>query len=265
MSMDRTAFLNRYDAEVRMRPEPLPPGFSYEWDGPVFRLLGPDQEAHSNAVIYARLDATTADAAIAGQIAFFGGKGRSFEWKHFSHDMPHDLDKRLSASGFKKQEPETLVAYDVTKGNPLREAPGDVRVIRLDDPSTFDVIAIVNEAVYGEADQARWLADVIADERRAAPHAISVYAAFAGGTPVSVGWMRYRTGERFGSLYGGSTLPEWRGKGIYSALVGARAQEARERGCTWLTVDCSAMSLPILQRRGFKTLAVTTPYIWSSP
>ena len=76
--------------------------------------------------------------------------------------------------------------------------------------------------------------------------------------------MRHRRGDPFGSLWGGSTLPEHRGRGIYSSLVAARAGEARERGCRWLTVDCSPMSLPILERRGFERLAVTTPFIWTS-
>jgi len=28
-------------------------------------------------------------------------------------------------------------------------------------------------------------------------------------------------------------------------------------------VDCSPMSLPILERRGFQRLSTTTPYVWS--
>jgi GNAT superfamily N-acetyltransferase len=123
----------------------------------------------------------------------------------------------------------------------------------------------VNGAVYGDAEHASWLARVIRDEKRADPDGISVYAAFADGTAVSVGWMRYRNGDAFGSLWGGSTLAEYRGQGIYSALVAERAKEARRRGGRWLTVDCSAMIRPILERRGFQPLAVTTPFIWSSP
>jgi hypothetical protein len=45
--------------------------------------------------------------------------------------------------------------------------------------------------------------------------------------------------------------------------VGARVAEAQGRGCRWLTVDCSPMSLPILVRCGFTPLARTTPYIWT--
>jgi GNAT superfamily N-acetyltransferase len=77
--------------------------------------------------------------------------------------------------------------------------------------------------------------------------------------------MRYRQGDAFGSLWGGATLAEYRGKGIYTAMVAERVKEARQRGGRWLTVDCSAMSLPILERRGFQKLAVITPFIWSRP
>ena len=259
-----TDILRRYDREARTRTDGMAPGFHVEWDGPVLRMRGPDRTASANAVLFARLDEAGADAAIARQVAFFAAAGRSFEWKHFSHDEPADLPARLTAAGFQVEEAETFVVLDLSR-EIVQPVPTGIEIRRLEDPATFAAISSVNEAVYGDSDHASWLARVVEEEKRADPDGISVYAAFADEAPVSVGWMRYRQGDAFGSLWGGSTLAEHRGKGIYSALVAERAREARQRGGRWLTVDCSPMSLPILERRGFQRLAVITPFIWSSP
>jgi GNAT superfamily N-acetyltransferase len=262
-SMTDRDLVRLYDAEVRARADHAAPGFRCEWDGPVLRMIGPDAEAFSNGVTYAKLDAANADAVIARQIAFFRGLGHAFEWKLFSYDEPADLAQRLRAAGFAPQDEETFVAFEVTREVAGPALATGVTIRRMDNPAEFGVIAMVNEAVYGDARHAQWLAEVIAEEKRGDPDSISVYAAFAGIEPISVGWMRHRRGDAFGSLWGGSTLPAWRGKGVYSGLVAARVAEARGRGCRYLTVDCSPMSLPILERRGFRRIATTTPFIWS--
>lgn len=259
--MDTAGILRLYDRDVRARLEAAP-GFAAAWDGPVLRIVGPDRAMHSNTVVLAHLDEGTADAAIARQIAFFGADGRAFEWKHFSHDRPADLPARLEAAGFVADPVETFVALDVAGDGPQPPLPPGIRVERIDDPAAFGVIEAVNGAVYGDPAHARWLVEVVAEEKRGDPDALSLHAAFAGETPVCVGWMRHRRGDAFGSLWGGATLPEHRGRGVYSAVVTARVAEARERGCRWLTVDCSPLSLPILERRGFRRLAAITPYIW---
>ena len=256
--------LRRHDREMRARPE-TGPGFRLSWDGPVLRMTGPDSRAHGNAVLAADLDEAGADAAIARQIAFFAADGRAFEWKHFSHDRPADLPRRLLAAGFRPDPPETFVAFDLEEPFRAPPPPPEIQIGRVDDPAGFGVIAAVNGAVYGDPDHARWLAEVTAAEKRAAPDRLSLHAAWADGVPVSVGWMRHRRGDAFASLWGGSTLPAWRGRGLYAALVVARADEARARGCGVLTVDCSPMSLPILERRGFRRLAAITPFIWRPP
>jgi GNAT superfamily N-acetyltransferase len=262
--MTPTDILSRYDREARRRTDGMAPGFHVEWDGPVLRMTGPDATPSANAVLFAQLDEASADEAIARQVAFFATAGRSFEWKHFSHDRPLDLPARLTAAGFEAAAPESFVVLDLSQ-EIVPPVPNGIEIRRLEDPAAFDAITAVNGAVYGDADHASWLARVIRDEKRADPDGISVFAAFADEAPVSVGWMRYRRGDAFGSLWGGATLAEYRGRGIYTVLVAERVKEARQRGGRWLTVDCSAMSLPILERRGFKRLAVTTPYIWSNP
>jgi GNAT superfamily N-acetyltransferase len=261
--MNTSDLLRLYDAQVRGWTGVPAPGFLIENDGPVVRLVGPGPEAHANAVLLANLTDDTVEPAIARQIDFFGGLGHAFEWKHFQHDWPGTLPKRLQVAGFMAHEPETFVALDVAQDLGAIALPNEIRVRHLDVPASFRAIAEIDRAVYGDEKHADWLVETITQEFQADPDAIQIYAAFAGDQPVSVGWMRHKRGDAFGSLWGGMTLPDWRGQRIYSALVLIRAWQARQRGCRWLTVDCRSMSLPILEGQGFQRLSVITPFIWS--
>jgi hypothetical protein len=55
-------------------------------------------------------------------------------------------------------------------------------------------------------------------------------------------------------LDGGATRPEARGRGLYTALVRARWDEAVRRATPALVVQAGEMSRPILERLGFRTL-----------
>jgi GNAT superfamily N-acetyltransferase len=70
-------------------------------------------------------------------------------------------------------------------------------------------------------------------------------------------------GTDFAGLWGGGTVPDWRGRGIFRALVAYRAGLAAERGYDYVQVDASLMSRPILLRLGFEPVAITTPYLWT--
>ena len=62
-------------------------------------------------------------------------------------------------------------------------------------------------------------------------------------------------GEHGVNLFGGSVLPEARGRGAYRALVRARWDAACERGTPALTVQAGRMSRPICERLGFEFVA----------
>jgi GNAT superfamily N-acetyltransferase len=74
--------------------------------------------------------------------------------------------------------------------------------------------------------------------------------------------VEFHPGTEFASLWGGGTLPGWRGRGVFRSLVAYRAALAADRGLRYLQVDASPESRPILHRLGFVELATTTPFIW---
>jgi GNAT superfamily N-acetyltransferase len=97
------------------------------------------------------------------------------------------------------------------------------------------------------------------------PEAITIVVADAGGEVVCAAWVRFAKGTDFATLWGGGTLPAWRGRGIYRAIVAYRANLAAARGFRYLQVDASDDSRPILERLGFVPVTTTTPFIWSPP
>jgi GNAT superfamily N-acetyltransferase len=98
---------------------------------------------------------------------------------------------------------------------------------------------------------------------REAPQSVAMVLAMAGNEPVCSARADFPPGSEFAGLWGGGTLPAWRGRGIYRALIAYRAGLAARRGYRYLTVDASADSEPILRRLGFRCLARTTPYQWT--
>ncbi|WP_026870790.1 GNAT family N-acetyltransferase [Inquilinus limosus] len=257
--MDTTEILRRFDTELRRAPVQADPAYRVEPLPDVTRIIGPGLGVHDNFVLWSRLDAASADAAIAREAAFFASEGRSVEWKLYGHDAPADLGQRLQAAGFVPEEPETLLALDLDGPLPSPVDPEGVTVERVVDPVRFGAIDDLMAAVYGADDD--WRSEVLGAEIAAAPDRLSVYLAMADGHCVSAGWIRFHPGTAFADLWGGSTRPHWRGRGIYRALVAKRAAEAKTRGFRFLTVDASPDSRPILERLGFRALTTTTPYV----
>jgi GNAT superfamily N-acetyltransferase len=124
----------------------------------------------------------------------------------------------------------------------------------------FERIDLLEAAVWGR-DSA--LVDDLERERAADPGALVVFVAEAEHEVVCAAWIRFPAGTEFGTLWGGSTLPAWRRRGIYRSLVAVRARLAAARGVRYLQVDASEESRPILERLGFVAVTTTTPYVWT--
>jgi GNAT superfamily N-acetyltransferase len=116
----------------------------------------------------------------------------------------------------------------------------------------------VHDEVFGEDHSA--LRTALLTGLAQQPSAAAAVVALAGQTPISAGRVEFHAGTDFASLWGGGTLPGWRGRGVFRSLVAHRAALAAARGFRYLQVDASADSRPILQRLGFVELATTTPF-----
>jgi GNAT superfamily N-acetyltransferase len=260
--MDIDEVLAAHDAQVR-RSLAVPTGFVAEDLGRVVRVTAPDG-SDSSFVEWSELDERTADAEIDAQLAYFAGRGQAFEWKTYGRDRPADLGARLTRAGLVAEEPEAFVVGDLTDvlaATAGHEAVDDV-VIRPADDADLPAMIRLSAAVW-DHDATAMLTELFA-ERDQDPGALRILVAEAGGRLVSDGWVRLPDND-FASLWGGSTLREWRHRGIYRALVRRRALLAAETGHRYLQVDCTPDSRPILERLGLRQLDTTTPYRWKPP
>lgn len=261
---DASELLAAYDAQLRDHVhDPLPSGASVEWDGPLRRLFGLGGRGF---VVYrdlGGLEGAALDDLIARQVRVFTERGERFEWKLHGHDRPPDLPRRLRAAGFVPEDEETVVVAQVDEvASPLR-LPEGVSVREVTERSDLDRIAAVQPAIWQEDEEPTWLAASLEAEKRADPKYLTVVVAEVDRTVVCAGWVRFEQGTDFVTLWGGGTVPAWRGRGVYRAMVAYRANLAAERGFRFIEVDASSDSRPILERLGFVAVTTTTPYVWS--
>jgi GNAT superfamily N-acetyltransferase len=160
------------------------------------------------------------------------------EWKYYSHDGP-ELRERLVAAGLEPEDEETVVVAEAASIPP--------------PPEDIELHIVTDEFV----DLA---ADVFGDRFELPEKAVAVVAV-VDGKPVSGGRVDFEDGVEFAGLFGGVTLPEYRGRGLYRATVAKRAELACERGYRWLYVDALPTSRPILERNGFGAITTTTPFV----
>lgn len=242
-----------YDRQQRI--EIQYPATRREQTARVVRVIEPER----GAVIYSWVDETNADETIAAEIAYFTSLGIAddFEWKVFDHDQPADLRDRLIRHGFEVREPaDAVMVLDLHALPPRLTAPPAFDIRQITDERGVDDVYAVIEQVWPDEDHGASKRNKIT-LLRDHPESMNMFAAYVEGKPVSEGWIDF-PGTDFAGLWGGATLPEYRGRGIYTALVAARAQAAIRRGYRYLTIDASPMSRAVLEKQGFVVIA----YAW---
>ncbi|MGW0964789.1 GNAT family N-acetyltransferase [Streptomyces sp. NPDC002516] len=248
-----------YDAQLR---GVTPPGGDarVETDGPLTRVVG----WHRGFVSGPRdlgVYGADLDLLIARQRDFYAARGEAVEWKTRAHDLPDDLTHRLTAAGFVAEDSETVLIGESTDLAADPVLPDGVTLRRVTAESDLRRIAAMESRIWGE--DWHWLADDLAARIENAPENIVVLVAEAGGEAVCAAWLVFQEGVDFAGLWGGSTVEEWRGRGIYRAMVAHRARLAAARGVPYVYVDASSDSAPILARLGLHAVTTTTPYLWS--
>lgn len=206
-------------------------------------------------VYFPQFDEWDADRIIEEQIEFFRDAGLEFEWKVYDFDQPDSIAQKLVQHGFSQGEPEHLMVFDLEK-TPSRSFAlhEGIRIEAVQGKEDFQSMRRLQEEIW-DRDLA-WLFDYIAGNS----DVFSCYVAREGDEVVGSGWVEYSPGSQFPELHGGAVIPRLRQKGIYSALLATRLKEAASKGHRFLSVDAAPMSKPILERKGFVSLAVTWPY-----
>ena len=221
--MDTTEMLALYDRYERREADY--PQYRKEVSGDLIRMISLRDDGHS-MVIHSRLTEADADTMIETELAHFKGLGREFEWKLYSHDRPADLKARLAAHGFTIGEDEAIVALDLGKLPAELAARHSHDLRKVVDERGIADFAAVNVQAWSDEDDTYGIAATL----RETPDRMSAWVAYVEGIPVCAARIDFPISSPFASLWGGATLEPFRNRGIYTAILSVRAQEAISRG-----------------------------------
>jgi hypothetical protein len=263
-SQSPAALLAAYDEQLRGEAE-VSGAVSWDRSGPLYRGVF----SRGGFVSYDSLDGVDdIDALIADTIAFFAAipQVEEFEWKTRGHDHPADLGERLEAAGFVPDEIETVMVGDAAGLAQDIDLPDAVTVRRVDQLPDRDALvteaAEMQRAVFGDGPSAEEVIERLDRLPGLEEYWVVEAVEDAGRRVISAGRLNFVENSDFAGLWGGATVPEWRGRGVYRALTAARARSTLAAGKRYLHSDCSAMSRPILERSGLVAVTTTTPYLW---
>jgi GNAT superfamily N-acetyltransferase len=211
-------------------------------------------------IAWSHLDGTNVNDVIAAQIEHFSSAGQGFVWRVYDTDLPQDLGSRLGLAGFRLTgTSELMIAQVADVPTEVDLLPG-VSLVPANDSVGIDRLIEVHEKVF-ETDHSQ-LRRTLRAQMASSPWLSELVVVMAEGTPVSSARVEFLPDRDFASLWGGSTLPEWRGKGLFRAMVAYRAQKATNRGYTYLYVIASPQSRPILEHLFFECFGSVSTYGW---
>jgi hypothetical protein len=216
-----------------------------------------------SGVVYSRFTSSETETIVDAEIEYFTSLNRAFEWKVYSHDKPADLLIRLRERGFRIGEEESLMICDLGELSPSLAAPpsGEVAVSPVVDELGIEDYLAVESAVW--ACEPGTTRDLLRSTLGDPSQRDRGFVAYFDGKPVGCGRLTASPQSQFAGLWGGSVLPDFRGRGAYRALLSARIHHLREfDSLRYVRVDAMAMSRPILERYGFKRVALTWPAEW---
>jgi GNAT superfamily N-acetyltransferase len=159
--------------------------------------------------------------------------------------QPADLAARLYRLGF-TSENNPIMIWD---GRHIPEPSPLVRVERAlpeDAPLVFELIRrvfLANATVQTLVNGRRGVA--ISYELEAVN-----YIAYIGSRPAGVGMLFVREG--MGGIYNMGTLPEFRGRGVATAIMAAALGDARAADCSYVGLTPTSMGRPLYERLGFR-------------
>ncbi|MEU0443561.1 GNAT family N-acetyltransferase [Streptomyces sp. NPDC006186] len=232
-------------------------GQSADWGGVVREYASDGTECR---IVYSRCTPEELDDVIQKEVDLARTEAYTLEWKVYGHDTPADLGERLVAAGFEADDEESVLVLPLDEMS-LAAFDTDGRDIRrvTDGQGLDDYAEIASALGRRDAEEER---DRLAAALRDTPEVLSIHIAYVDGTPASCGRVLFRPHGPYAELAGGRTRPEYRRRGLFTALVSSRLQEARARGRTHVFVDALPTSEPILSKRGFRFVTRTRPFVY---
>jgi predicted GNAT family acetyltransferase len=213
-----------------------------------------------NLVTKTLLTFENADTTIQTLLDQFIEMNVSLGWMVSDSTTPSDLTERLEKAGFAKAEEFAGMSLGISTHSIIANPAVRVRKAEKSDgkfisglyqrgypiPKAFaDVIVKIAELAGGD----NYLAYVEDAEE-----------------PVAVASMQFLREQPIVLLGGAATLPEYRGRGIYTSLVAKRLDDARDKGMQAAVMQADrSSSAPITKKLGFVERCSMELYAWMPP
>ncbi len=252
-------YLAAYDSQLRTDAE-TPSAIAVARLGPLRLVTFPGGRGFVTYRDLAGADAGTIGGWVEQALAHYrDGAVARVEWKTRGHDRAPGLHDALVRNGFVAEEPESIMIGEAAVLAVDCPLPAGVSLRQVTSEADVRALGAMQEAVFGGE-----FADEMAEallRRLDFGDGMELWVAEAGGEIVSSGRLEPVADSEFAGIWGGATLPEWRGRGIYRALTSVRARSALRLGKRLIHSDSTEHSRPILERAGLVKVSTTTPYV----
>ncbi|MBI3914417.1 MAG: GNAT family N-acetyltransferase [Chloroflexi bacterium] len=246
---------------------------AYEWFPPNasgalsmahLRFGSGDAHPGSNGVGGTRWSEAEADARIEELLKYHHARNIGFAWFVGDYDTPADLSARLEQHGFALAGDQAMMGRVDLEHLDIPINP-QIEIELLDGSdddaleATLQIIARGFNMTEHQVNERRpGFMERLKDAKRREDDI--EYLARLDGKPVAEAHLVLRAGIAY--LAGAVTLPEYRGKKIYSTLLRRRLEDARARGYHVAAIHAEPMSRRVVSRYGFKEYARVRVYGW---
>ena len=243
--MDLVAVRELFDGTLRAHRPPVA-GVERAWFDGVLRVTRGDH----HFIGWWDFPPDRTAATVAREAAHLRAVGGELQWHVYGHDRPAGLDRALADAGFEDLGPETFLALEASAAAKLERPPGvDVRQVRTEEELAS--YAHVLRKVFGEED---WTTNDFYLPRLHHPDLV-LLVAYVDGEPAATGRLETPKETPFAGLGDAGVASQYRGTGLYRAIVADRAAEAVRRGYRYLHANAWETSRRTLERLGFEPLA----------
>jgi ribosomal protein S18 acetylase RimI-like enzyme len=196
-------------------------------------------------------------------IEFFQSKGRkSFCWWLAPGLEEGDWGNQLESHNFRFETGPPGMAVDLKIIPKTVPVPKGYQIQRVEDRGGMNIWLKTFLAGYGfppdwEAPSWDFMLSTLSD-----PNGRS-YLALVNDQPVAVSTVFYHAGVA--GIFNVSTLKEWRGRGLGTAVTLQPLLDARAKGYRVGTLQSSDMGYKVYQRLGFEEVCRMNHYYWQKP
>lgn len=259
--IDARQYLKAYDDQLRTDAE-TPSAVEVARLGPLHVVTFAGGRGFVTYRDLAGADAATITAWIGQVVAHYRQRPEitRVEWKTRGHDYAPGLHDALLRHGFAPDEPESVMIGEAKLLDVDVPLPAGVRLHTVTAEPDVRAMSAMQDVAFDDPVSDR-TADTLL-RRLALRDGMELWVAEVDGQIIGAGRLEPVTGTDFAGIWGGATLQEWRGRGIYRALTAARARSAMSIGKTLVHSDSTEYSRPILERSGLLKVTKTTPYRW---